>query len=331
MNSQAPPPPTTDLVGPFVKGAAIVAAGKLGLFGLLSGGPLTPREVAKTLGASEDGMRLLMEALASVGYLERVDDRFANGPVARTWMTPASVVDFTPLTLWISLGLHLLIDLDLVVKRGGPERPIYEYLRERPEVGQALSRYMKAMAKMSAPGVIQALALPQGARRLLDLGGSHGLYSIALCQKYPNLRATVFDMPVALSETMSAATDAGLAGRISIAEGDYLKDDIGTGYDVILCFSIVHNHILADNKRLIAKIARSLNQGGIVAIHDFIRSEPPDAFNALYSLLFFMYSGTRNYSYAEVSSWLQDAGLDRLSRTDIPPGQSSIITAYKRT
>jgi SAM-dependent methyltransferase len=330
-NQPPPPPPTVDLVGPVVKTRAIIAAGQLGLFKLLADGPRTISEIASALGASETGVTLLAEALASIGYLEHLDGRFGNGPVARAWLTPESRVDFTPLLFWIgNYGWHALEELDQVIRRGEPERPLYEYIQDHPELGQTNAAYMQALAKLSAGSVPQMVTVPGTARRLLDLGGSHGLYSIAFCKHHPDLEAVVYDLPAALTDTGAALAAEGLAGRVSLQHGNYLTDDIGNGYDVILCFSLMHNHKEDDNKRLAAKIARALNPGGMVVVNDFLRGEPPDAFNALYSLLFFMYSATRNYSYPEITGWLAEAGLSGFNRIDLPPGgQASLITAVK--
>ena len=330
MTNQPPPPPNAELIGPAVKAAAMMAAGNLGLFKLLAEGPRSTAEIAGILGANEPGVALLAEALASVGYLERVDNRYGNGPVPRAWLTPASPVDFTPLLLWAPLGWHLMEDLHQVVRRGGPDRPLYEYLQEQPELGRANAEYMKAMAQLTAGSIAQAVPVPDTATRLLDLGGSHGSYSIAFCKRHPRLEAVVYDLPVAVAGTGEAIAAEGLAGRMSVQHGNYLADDIGEGYDVILCFLLNHNHTEDDNKRLAAKIGKALNPGGMVVVHEFLRGDPPDAFNALYSLLFFMYSAGRNYSYQEITGWLADAGLSGFNRVDLPPrGQSSLITAIK--
>lgn len=325
-----PPPPMADVLGPILKAEAVIAGGQLGLFKALSGGPLSVRDIAKTINANEMGVTMLVEALASVGYVERAGDKYANGPIARAWLTSTSKIDFTPFLMWASVGWYMLESLSQVIKDGSPQQPLYKYLQSHPEAAQNMSRYQKANAQLAANSIVQAISLPENAQRLLDLGGSHGLYSIAFCKQNPKLKAVVFDLSVALSETEKSIAAEGLSDRATVQAGDYLKDDIGKGYDVILCFFLPHNHTEEENKRLIGKVAKALNPGGMIVIHEFVKGDPPDAFNALYSLLFFMYSGTRNYSYKEITKWLEDAGLSNFKRTDLPPGgQSSLITAMK--
>lgn len=329
-NQSAPPPPMADLVGPVLKAGAIIAAGQLGMFKALAGGPCSITELAGAIGASDTGVAILAEALASVGYLERVDGRYANGPVPRTWLTPASQVDFTPGLLWMPLAWRLLEGLQEVIRRGGPERPLFAYLQEHPELGRTMAQYMKTQAQLIAGPVMEAVVVPQTARRLLDLGGAHGLYSIAFCQRHPLLHAVVFDLAVALADTGRAIAEAGLAERVHIQEGDYLADDIGEGYDVVLCFALFHNQTVDQNRRLLAKVARALKPGGLLAIAEILRGDPPDAFAGLYSLLFFLYSGTRTYGYDEITGWLAEAGFDECKRIDLPPpGPVALVTAVR--
>jgi hypothetical protein len=47
--------------------------------------------------------------------------------------------------------------------------------------------------------------------------------------------------------------------------------------------------------------------------------------------MYFMYSGTRNHSFEEITGWLTEAGLSEFNRIDLPPGgRSSLVTAVKR-
>ena len=193
-----------------------------------------------------------------------------------------------------------------------------------------MSLYQRANAQLGVGSIVPLVPIPPSAERLLDLGGSHGLFSIGFCKQHPNLDAVVFDFPVALVETEKAVAAEGLAGRVTVQHGDYLEDDIGHGYDVILCFFLPHNHTEDDNKRLMAKASRALKPGGMIVVHEMLRDDPPSSFNAMYSLLFFLYSGTRNYGYQEITGWLTEVGFGEFKRMDVPPGgMTSIVTAIK--
>jgi len=324
------PSSLTDIFIKTIENAALIAAGQLGLFKTLAKRPRSIPEIAHAINASETGVARLVEALASVGYLERVDDRYANGPTARAWLTPASPVDFTPLLLHWAEVWPLLGDLSQVIRRGGPQLSLYQLMQDRPEWGRTFAQFMKARAQLTSGPIVERVVVPDKAQLLLDLGGSHGLHSIAFCRSHPNLKAIVFDLPVALTETEENITAEGLADRVNVQRGDYLTDDIGQGYDVVLCFNLVHHHTEDDNRCLIRKIAKALNPGGLIVIYGMLRDEHITSYNALFSLLMFTYSQTRLYSFKEIIGWLKEVAFSDFNRIDLPPaGQNSIITAVK--
>ena len=79
-----------------------------------------------------------------------------------------------------------------------------------------------------------------GRRSLVDVGGGPGTYSILSCQRYPQLRATVFDVPKTIAITREVITQHGMAERIGVREGSWETDDFGRGYDVALLSNVLH-------------------------------------------------------------------------------------------
>lgn len=331
MNEQAtPPPPEAELFPPLLKVAAVVAGGQLGLFKALAGGPLPVPEIARATGASEVGITRLVEALAALGSLERSGDRYANGPSARAWLTPDSPADYSASPLLIGDLWSLFGELGQTVRRGAPERTLYRYMEDHPEVGLHFSRSLRGNGQLLAGPVAKTVSLPPKARRLLDVGGSHGLYSIAFCRQNPGLEAVILDLPAALQETAGIIAAEGLAGRVKVQRADYLSGDLGQGYDVVLLFGIIDGNSLEQNGRLFRDVARALNPGGLVAVMSHIRTEPPDAPSGVFGLMMFLAYGTRTYSYPEITYWLAEAGFGNPNRFDLPPtGAISVVTAVK--
>ena len=154
--------------------------------------------------------------------------------------------------------------------------------------------------------------------------------SIAFCERYSQLQAVVFDLAGSLTETEQNITAKEMGSRVSVQQGNCLTEDIGWGYDVILCIDLLHNFTEEENKKLAPKLARALIAGGMIVIHEFLRNEPPDEFNAGFSLVMLLENGTRTYSYHEIVGWLTDAGFDEVKRQDLgSSGDGSIITALR--
>jgi hypothetical protein len=98
------------------------------------------------------------------------------------------------------------------------------------------------------------------AKRLLDIGGTHGLYSIAFSGKNPDLKATIFDFP-GVPELAGAANlikNYGMENRIEIVEGDFIGGNIGKGYDIAF---ISHVYFQGDRlKNVLKNIHQALNE-----------------------------------------------------------------------
>jgi SAM-dependent methyltransferase len=300
--------------------------GEIGLFKALASGPLTIPEIAKAVGASEVGVTRLVEALVGMGYLEKEGARHVNGPAPRLWYVPTGQADYTPFLKFIGEVWPLFGKLAESVRLGRPESNMYQLMELQPQIGKHFSQYMRANAQLRAKPISEMFSLPDTAHRLLDLGGSHGLYSIAYCRRNPNLRATIFDLPAALSDTEEIIAAEGLSDRISVQRGDYLKDDVGEGYDAVLCFGIIDGNSYEENANLFKNIAGALNPGGQVMILSHVRPEPTDAFNALFSLIMFTTYGTRTYSFDEITEWLRDAGFANFEQR-VLQGGTSMVTA----
>ena len=150
-----------------------------------------------------------------------------------------------------------------------------------PRGEQFRERVIPAMAEQSRCGLVQRVAgivssLPEfhSARRLLDLGGGHGLYAIALTRKNPDLSAVVFDLPEVIPVTREMIRQYGAQERITTQEGDFFHDSLGTGYDILFSSSNPSGKMPA----LIPKISDALNPGGLYLNKQVIDSPEEDPF-----------------------------------------------------
>ncbi len=173
-----------------------------------------------------------------------------------------------------------------------------------------LTLALAGRAKNVAPALAAAVDAAQ-AKTLLDLGGGTGIYSIALVQKYPQLRAVVFDRPEVLKVAAEFAAEYGVADRLELAPGDMFADPLPTGVDLVLLSNILHDWDVPECNRLVARSAAALRTGGRVLIHDVFLN---DAHNgplpiALYSAALFTLTEGRAYSTGEYREMLAAAGL----------------------
>ena len=149
-------------------------------------------------------------------------------------------------------------------------------------------------------------------RRLLDLGGGPATYAINFAQANPDLAATVFDLPMPLKIARENIDKNGLTDRVDTLAGNFLQDDIGTGYDFIWVSQILHSHDEGQCKLIIAKAVAALKGGGTLAIQDFYLNadgaSPTGAAMFGVHMLAVTPRG-RAYTHGEVAAWMEAAGL----------------------
>ena len=300
---------------------------KLGVITALSDGPRTAADLARQIGADERGMTLLLDTLEALGYAKK------NGTGAYR-LTPAMLrwlPTFSPHS--VKFFERVVFDwwehLDQSILRGGSAIPPMD-----GEAVQDLQAGMMALARMAGDEIAARVKLPPGARRLVDLGGGHGLYSIRFCQRYPGLSAVIVDSPDSLETGREVVEKEGMSGRVSLQAGDFLTDDIGGGYDVALLFNVVHYHLPDKNKELLTKVSRALNAGGLVVI---MGQMPGRVFGptvkALFRLqalhLFNAVSG-QTYTADEIVGWLRAVGLTRTRRIELRTAMGhAVVTGTK--
>ncbi len=322
--------PMLDVYLPMMRTAAVLAAAQLGVFAALQRGAKTPGQLAKVLRADERGLLRLCDQLVTAGYLVRRGSRIANSAPTQRWFTPAGEVDYTPGLHWTRDAWRLVEDLGPSVRTGGPRTPLWERMRRQSGLGDRFAAYMHAFAEHSSPQIARCVRMPQNARRLLDVGGSHGLHAIAACRAHPNLTAVVFDHAVSLRQTKQHVRAARLQQRITTQAGDCVADDLGRDFDVVYYFSVAHNQTSAHNARVLRKCARALRPGGVLVIQDYVRGVVPEPYGSAFDLTLLLEVGTGTHDLAAFRAWVAAAGLTGFRHRQLPePTMGSVITARK--
>jgi SAM-dependent methyltransferase len=154
---------------------------------------------------------------------------------------------------------------------------------------------------------------------------------IELCRKYPDLAATVVDSPQALKAARANVAAENMGDRIELREGDFWKDDLGSGYDVALLFNIIHAFSPEQNTELFRRVRAALNPGGFVVILEQLVGKVPGptarAINAIFQLNYFHLLGGSIYSFDEIAGWLADAGFTTPRRVNLlkAPGSALVL------
>ena len=317
---QKGPAPLLDLFG--ASGfEAVTFARDLGVFDALGDDALTAAALADRLDADPEGVRRLADFLAVQGYLDASGGGYRRTEMTRRWLTDEEGTNMGP---WFAFWQELVFpfwreQLETAVRTGGPDQSFYDWLGDDADQWAVAQRGFKSAASLLAPEVVDAASIPAGAERLLDVGGGHGQYAMAFAERHPGLSATVFDLPEALGVAREDAAAAGLGDRVTVRGGDYETDDVGSGYDVVLLFNVVHAHDAAEVRALLERAADALAPGGRLLVLDQLegtaRLPVAKAGLAFVALTYFVLLDASIHDADDLAGWLRDAGFADLDRT----------------
>lgn len=310
---------------------ALQAALRLELFETLARGPQTLDALARRLNADPATLAALLDLLEASGHLRRRDGAYENSRDTARWLVrdaKGTIAAFVG--IWTDVVFDQWDSLEASLRSGRPQTHMHEWLAARGK-WPLFNAAMAAFARGAADSVAAAVPLPANARSVLDVGGSHGLYAIALCRRHADLNATIFDLPEALEAAGENIAAAGLGNRVTLRAGDLAVDDLGSGYDAVLLFQLIHYFDDAGLLKVLHKVRAALRPGGSVVILDqFTLSAPAPATRAFLRTLALQYRislGGRLRPFGEVRGALVDAGYTDVRRKRLlrVPGNELVI------
>jgi predicted O-methyltransferase YrrM len=304
----------------FQESRVILTALELDLFTAIGEGA-GAAEVAARLGAIPRATEMLLNALAAMGLLVKRDGGFYNSEEAARFFAAGSPDSVRPALLHTAHLWQTWSTLTTAVHGGAVT------------VGDWTETFIAAMhrnASERAALVVRTVGA-ENVRRMLDVGGGSGAYSIAFAQANPALRADILDLPRVQPIASRHIEEAGVADRVQVRAGDLRADRLGEGYDLAFLSAICHMLSEAENLDLLRRCREALASGGRVVIQDFILE--PDKTSPRFAALFAlnMLVGTPGgsaYSEPEYAAWLADAGFAEIRRVRLP-GPTGLMIATR--
>ena len=301
----------------FVSSRVILTAVNLGIFDSLKKA-ISAAELSRKLKTDPRATGILLDALTAIGLvIKSREGKYRNSPLSNRYLIKGLRLYQGDIIKHASTMWENFSALDEVVKTGRPARRGFDH--------ESFIMGMHNLTVLRSEGLIKAVGL-KGVGTMLDLGGGPGTNAIAMAKK--GVRATVFDLPETIKIARKVARKEG--AKIAFKSGDFHRDDIGSGYDLILVSQIVHAFSASENMALLHKCRAALNPGGRVVVHEFPIDEtmtsPPQS--ALFSVN--MLVGTekgRCYSPNEIKRWLTDTGFKNITVKHL---QDTVIIMGKR-
>ncbi len=291
----------------FQASRIVLTANNYNIFNYLEEKAFTVEELAPKLKADKRALEILLDALCGLGLLTKSKGKFRNTPVSSKHLVsgkPEYQGDIMrhAETLWQNWSA-----LDEVLITGLPARRAHDH--------QAFINGMHNIAQSRVKSLLSVLDL-KGVKTALDLGGGPGTYAIALAKK--GIDVTLYDLPETMRIARTNARNAGV--KIKLRKGDFVHDDIGRGYDLILLSQILHAYSPRENADLLLKCFQALNPGGVIYIQEIpIDKELTSPVrSAIFSVNMLVNTlGGRCYNAVEIEEWLKSAGFLDISTRNI--------------
>jgi hypothetical protein len=321
-------------VGMF-QASALLTAGDVRLFNHLQEKPLTIEELRIRTTCSLHGLQVLLACMINLGYVDQRGSRYSLTASMRRSFPIELFPEMVPFFRAVNEKLN---DATEAVRTDPPGGIMGWNMVSSGKVGRSYQAAMRWLGSSMVKEVVSHTRIAVSPRRMLDVGGSHGLYCVEFCRRYPALKATVLDWAIGLENArLTLAQEKDVAERIDLREGDFEKDDLPKGgYDFIFLGNIIHGLREEGNQRLFDKIAAASSGTATIAILDQYSNVRGSAFvKGIASLIgwnLFLFAGGRAYDFQDVTKWLERSGFGsaRLTHLKRSPG-FSLITAHKNS
>jgi acetylserotonin O-methyltransferase len=269
-NTSIPDPaPILELLEAFRRSKTMFAAVALGVFDALEIEPMPLGALANKLKSNVDALERLLDACVNLRLLSRDNRGYVNTPVAATYLCKSSprrltgYINFSNGPMW-KLWTHL----EDAVREGthrwkqvyGWDGPLFSHFFQDDDAKREFLMGMHGYGLISSPHVVAAFDLSRF-KTIVDLGGATGHLVVAACERYPQLRGVVFDLPDAVPLARELVAKSHVAGRIEIVAGDFFADSLPPG-DLYALGRILHDWTEAKIVKLLSRIHAALPADG---------------------------------------------------------------------
>lgn len=319
----------------FHETAALKAGIELDLFTAIAEGLVTAPDLARRVGASEKGTRILCDSLVVMEFLTKQDGRYGLAPDTALFLDKRSPA-------YVGAASEFLVDesqrtgsfellTDAVRKGGAAFSDEGTVSRENP-VWLTFARTMAPLMAPAAKLLAARVGTPSGPLSVLDIAAGHGLFGIAFATRNPQATVTAVDWKFVLEAALENARAAGVVDRYRTRPGSAFEADLGGPYDVGLLTNFLHHFDEETCVGLLKRLHAAMRPGATLAILEFVPNEdrvtPP--WDALFALIMLASTGHGDaYTFAELARMCATAGFESVELVTLDPLPQRVVLANR--
>jgi ubiquinone/menaquinone biosynthesis C-methylase UbiE len=322
----------------FWASKALLSAVEMGVFTELANRAEDLDTLQGRLGVHPRAARDFFDALVALGFLRRVDAKYANTPATDFYLDKhkpsyiGGILEMANQRLYLH-WTHLTVALRTgkqqnEAKEGGTDSP-FEALYADPA---RLKTFLAAMTGISR-GANQRIArkVPwKNYRTFVDVGTAQGDLAVQIALANEHLHGIGFDLSEVGPIFEEYVQQNGVSDRLRFHAGNFFHDSF-PHVDVITMGHILHDWNLDEKKMLLRKAHDALNPGGAVIVYESIIDDDrsKNSFGLLMSLNMLVETpGGFDYTGRDCMVWVKEAGF-REARVEHLVGPESMVIAIK--
>jgi hypothetical protein len=313
---------------------AVSVAAEIGVADHVEATPTPVARLAAATGANADALYRVLRALASVGVFTESEGRaFALTPLSSLLRSdaPGSLRSMARMLnrppnhgAWGAFEHSVRTGESAFEKAHGT--PTFEYFGQHLDEARIFDEAMGGFTTAAGRAVAKAYDFTD-VKHLVDVGGSQGVLLSAVLDAFPQVKATLFDLPHVIDGARSRLAAGRHAGRIEVAQGSFL-DAVPAGADAYIMKSILHDWPDDVCITILSKCREAMAPGGrVLVVEGLVTNAPQAMYVKLLDLqMLTMTSGGRERTEAEFAALFGRAGL-RLVRVVPTESAMSVVEA----
>ncbi len=316
----------------FKEYRVFLTAVELGLFDRLNE-PVSAGYLAEQMEIHAGMTGKLLDVLTASGFVVKTAAGYCNTKETTAFLTRGGAFFSTGSIAYLKQNYRRFSGLTQRLTKG-PEPKEKKPHTYKPETIRAMAKTCLLGRLQEIVGIIADLPGFETARRMMDIGGAHGLFAIAMCQENPGLSAVVFDQPCVTEITTEYIAAHHMQGRVTTMAGDHGTDRFGRGFDLIFeSFTF-----FGDTPKLAGYFGRihdALNPGGLlVSVRSVLEDNRQGPLPTLLWALGGAMAGEeeKHHTRSALFTILKEAGfsgMQRIGKSPSPEGDYQMITARK--
>ena len=324
----ASPMTLMDTAWGFTRTQILKTGVELDLFTQIDKGRTDAKSIAQAIGASDRGVRILLNALVGLKVLDKAGEQYQLTEGARIFLSKSSPAYMGEWLLHVNQLMPAWAHLTEVVRSGAPPQRI----EGDGDRGEFFSKLVAGLFTMNAPGAEAAARAIVGQRsglRILDIGAGSGVWGIAFARQDPLAQVTLVDYSKVLAIATQFVARHNLANRFEYLAGNFREVDFGREqYDVAILEHICHSEGARNTQTLFQRIRQALKPGGRLLIAEFLADEErkTETFPLLFAVNMLVNTEEGDtFTLSELRTWLKEAGFKTVETLEAPTPSPLIV------